>query len=112
LQEINNLPARYIQAIFRQYHLFTKSQEAQQAAASEDMMEELEDGSMAPVSGSANGNNNSNEDRKLTTIREQQLANIRKAIASSGSTDPDAIYMLNIANKEKEREEAEAQRRI
>ena len=41
------MPARYVQAIYKQYSLFLKDQKAQEAAAAEDVIEELEDGAMA-----------------------------------------------------------------
>ena len=70
------MPFRYTQAIYRQYHLFTKSQEAQQSAAAEDMMEELEDGSMGTGGGSAAKHKNKG-------VREQQIAQIQRNIAES-----------------------------
>ena len=68
IRELDDMPFRYTHAIYRQYHLFTKSQEAQQSAAAEDMMEELEDG--VPGGGSA-------ANHKKMTVREQQMLEIK-----------------------------------
>lgn len=100
IHELDNLPARYIQAIYNQYSIFAKSQEAQQAAASEDIVEELEDGGMgyggsvAPAKESKEVNQNN-----LASVREQQLKKIRENIAAAQSSDPDIIYLNNIKNK-------------
>jgi hypothetical protein len=93
------MPARYIQAIFKQYHLFTKSQEAQQAAAGEEMMEELEDGSIGGSPGLPASKNTSSEG-KILNIREQQIKKIKESIAASKTGNPEEIYQLNKANKE------------
>ncbi|MBR6289306.1 MAG: hypothetical protein IKR19_08225 [Acholeplasmatales bacterium] len=81
---MNELPVRYTQSIYKQYTIFLKDQEAQKAAAAEDMMEELEDGGM---SGGISYNNakhppktNSNN---MVSIREEQLAAIRRNLAQA-----------------------------
>lgn len=89
------MPARYIQAIYNQYHLFTKSQEAQQAAASEEMMEELEDGAMYG-GGSPRSNKKETKKEDMMSVREQQLKTIRENIARAQSEDPEVIYRNNV----------------
>ena len=40
------MPVRYVQSIYKQYTLFLKDSKAQEGAAAEDMIEELEDSAM------------------------------------------------------------------
>jgi hypothetical protein len=84
ISELENMPNRYIQSIYKQYTLFLKDQKAQESMAAEDMMEELEDGGM-PMMGSANGNEKPN-----MTSREEQLAAIYKNIKMGEENPPDA----------------------
>lgn len=102
IKELNDLPVRYTQAIFKQYHIFSQSQEAQQAAASEDMMEELEDGAMG-FGGAETGSGNKTAPVNLN-IRAEQIKKIRESIQASHSTDPEQIYLNNMASKAKSEE--------
>ena len=76
---MENLPARYIQSIYKQYTLFIKDQAAQQAAAAEDMIEEMEDGSY--ISSGRSSKNIKNQTN--LTPREEQILAIQKTIEGS-----------------------------
>lgn len=82
--ELENMPSRYIHTIYKQYTIFLKDQDAQKAAAAEDMMEEIEDGggSMAGVKTNNAGSNN-----KLTA-REEQIKQIQDNIKKGLENPP------------------------
>jgi hypothetical protein len=79
---LNDLPVRYTQSIYKQYTIFLKDQEAQKAVAAEDMMEELEDGGMSGISHN-NAKHPPTSNDNMVSIREQQLAAIRRNIAKA-----------------------------
>ena len=85
------MPVRYTQSIYKQYTIFLKDQDAQKAAAAEDMVEELEDG--GGFGGGISYNNakksSSNSNQNMISIREQQLAAI-KANLAKGETQQNA----------------------
>ena len=101
IRELDELPARYLHAIFKQYHLFSKNQEAQQAAAAEDMVEELEDGAAVGAVPSSS-NNERPMSKPMMSAREEQLKKIREIMANANSTDPEDIYVSQYLKKEEE----------
>ena len=66
------MPVRYVQSIYKQYTLFLKDSKAQEGAAAEDMIEELEDSAM--YSG-----NSQMEDESPTPSNKQMSADDRLA---------------------------------
>ena len=80
---MNELPVRYVQSIYKQYTIFLKDQEAQRAAAAEDMMDELEDGGMSGGISHNNAKHPPTSNDNMVSIREQQLAAIRKNLAKA-----------------------------
>ena len=77
------MPNRYIQSIYKQYTLFLKDQKAQESAAAEDMIEELEDGG-GTIMGPTNNGSNSN-----VSPREEQIAAIHRNIQMGIENPPD-----------------------
>lgn len=79
------MPARYIQSIYKQYTLFIKDQQAQQSAAAEDMIEELEDGGGMMGAPSAK---KQNPNQPQLTPREEQLRAIHQNIQNGMIDNP------------------------
>lgn len=86
--EINDMPVRYIQTIYKQYTIFLKDKQAQENAAAEDVLEELEDGAMMGGGSRPQASINTNEETKdEKSMKQMQLEAWMKKLSEDRMKD-------------------------